>query len=97
MAANGISTLSSKLDRKLAKIALATASRQSSGTNSFRALNNYTGSVSPTIGRPWSLVPPAINGGTASSLATATINGGNANSTGGTGNPVDGGNAASTF
>lgn len=95
MAANGISTLSNKLDRKLAKIALATAKRQLSGTNGFRVLNDYIGSVSPTIGRPWSEEPLAISGGTASSILTDTVDGGNSSSS--TTNQIDGGNSGSAF
>ena len=95
MAANGISTLPNKLARKLAKIALAESKRQLAGTVGFRVLNNYSGSVSPAIGRPWSVTPPAITGGTASSVPTATIEGGNASTV-----PtviVDGGQATSAF
>ena len=53
MAANGISTLARKEDRKLAKLNLAAAKRQLVGTPGYRALNYAAGLVSPTIGRPW--------------------------------------------
>jgi len=62
MAANGISTLPNKQDRKLAKIALATIKRQAHGTNGYRVLNYYVGTVSPTPGRPWSIFSPAPHG-----------------------------------
>lgn len=55
MAANGISTLPNKADRKAAKIALATAKRQNVDSNGYRALNVYTGSVAPVQGRPWAV------------------------------------------
>ena len=53
MALNGISTLSTKAARKIAKISLDVVERQLVGTNVFRVLNNYIGSVSPAISRPW--------------------------------------------
>ena len=58
MAANGISTLAKKEDRKLAKLNLAAAKRQQVGTPSYRELNYYAGLVSPVIGRPWSTFAP---------------------------------------
>jgi len=54
MAANGISTLLNKEDRKTAKLNLAAAKRQQTGTNGYRALRYYVGTVSPALGRPWS-------------------------------------------
>lgn len=62
MAANGISTLPTKEDRKLAKINLAQIKRQSFGTIGYRVLNFYVGTVSPTPGRPWSTEPPLASG-----------------------------------
>lgn len=53
MAANGISTLSDKAARKAAKIALAQAKRQDPASAGYRELNVYSGTVSPTPGRPW--------------------------------------------
>ena len=94
MAANGISTLASKEDRKMAKIALAKAKRQLFGTIGFRQYNIYVGSVSPTVGRPWfsgvgnlsidgssasaTVFTNTFDGGTASSVPANTIDGGNA-------------------
>lgn len=54
MAANGISTHSPKSERKALKLALAQEKRQMVGTNGYRVLNKLTGTVNPTIGRPWS-------------------------------------------
>ena len=62
MALNGISTLANKQDRKAAKIALAATKRQQIGTPGYRVYNYYTGSVSPEIGRPWSLFAPIESG-----------------------------------
>lgn len=62
MAANGISTLPTKIARIEAKIALAQAKRQAIGTNGYRVLNYYIGTVSPTPGRPWSETPPIASG-----------------------------------
>ena len=62
MAANGISTLASKEDRKIAKISLAEAKRQLVGTVGFRVLNYYVGTVSPIEGRPWSTFAPIGSG-----------------------------------
>lgn len=58
MAQNGISTLSSKSDRKAAKMALAQTKRKAGGDTTkpyYRVLNVYTspGTVSPTDGHPW--------------------------------------------
>jgi len=58
MAANGISTLPNKQDRKIAKLNLAAAKRQQVGTLGYRVLNYYAGFVSPVIGRPWSTFAP---------------------------------------
>lgn len=58
MAANGISTLPDKEDRKIAKINLAAAKRQVFGTYGYRDLNYYVGTVSPAEGRPWSTFAP---------------------------------------
>jgi uncharacterized membrane protein YebE (DUF533 family) len=62
MASNGISTLSTKEQRKIAKINLATFKRQAFGTIGYRVLNNYAGTVSPEIGRPWSNFVPVPPG-----------------------------------
>ena len=62
MALNGISTLVNKQDRKAAKIALASAKRQVIGTPGYREYNTYVGTVSPTIGRPWSTFAPVPSG-----------------------------------
>lgn len=62
MALNGISTLPDKEARKLAKIALAQAKRQTPDTPGYRALNYYVGTVSPTPGRPWDSAPPLPSG-----------------------------------
>ena len=62
MAANGISTLSNKVDRKTAKINLAAFKRQLAGTNGYRVLNYYAGTVSPDPGRPWSTFAPVAPG-----------------------------------
>lgn len=62
MAANGISTLSNKVDRKIAKINLAAFKRQLPGTPGYRVLNYYIGSVSPEPGRPWSTFAPVEPG-----------------------------------
>lgn len=41
---------------------IAEPARQSIGTNSYRVLNHFVGSKSPTVGRPWSASPAqAIN------------------------------------
>lgn len=64
MAANGISTLPNKEDRKLAKLNLAATKRQQVGTPGYRALNYYAGLVSPAIGRPWSTFAPIPPGTT---------------------------------
>lgn len=58
MAANGISTLPTKIARVQAKISLAQEKRQAFGTNGYRVLNFYVGTVSPTPGRPWSTSAP---------------------------------------
>lgn len=62
MAANGISTLASKEDRKMAKIALASEKRQLFGTIGFRSLHHYIGTVSPAHHRPWDYGPPIPSG-----------------------------------
>jgi hypothetical protein len=62
MAANGISTLPTKEERKLAKINLAQIKRQTSGTVGYRVLNYYAGTVSPVPGRPWTNEPPLESG-----------------------------------
>lgn len=62
MAANGISTLINKEDRRIAKINLASAKRQVFATNGYRELNYYVGTVSPTEGRPWSTFAPIPSG-----------------------------------
>lgn len=62
MALNGISTLLTKEERKIAKINLAALKRQSFGTAGYRVLNYYVGSVSPEIGRPWSTFAPVESG-----------------------------------
>ena len=62
MAANGISTLASKEDRRIAKLNLAAAKRQLITTNGYRELNYYVGTVSPTEGRPWSTFAPIPSG-----------------------------------
>lgn len=62
MAANGISTLASKEDRKIAKLNLASAKRQVFGTVGYRDLNYYVGTVSPEPGRPWSTFAPVASG-----------------------------------
>lgn len=62
MAANGISTLSNKVDRKTAKINLAAFKRQLPGTPGYRVLNYYAGTVSPDPGRPWSTFAPVAPG-----------------------------------
>lgn len=68
MAANGISTLPTKEQRKSAKISLAEIKR-STGGPMYRQYNVYVGTVSPTLHRPWS------------SIAVPTVNGGNSNTT----------------
>jgi hypothetical protein len=74
MAANGISTLPNKADRKAAKIALAAAKRSEEYTVGYRPYNVYVGRVAPELGRPWAL---QISGGLAGifvgGLATTTI------------------------
>jgi hypothetical protein len=66
MAANGISTLPTKEERKSAKIALAEIKRGTIGPM-YREYNIYIGTVSPTPHRPWGLVAsPPIDGGNAS-------------------------------
>lgn len=97
MALNGISTLPTKAARTIAKISIATDKRQLSGTNGFRVLNDYIGSVSPTIGRPWGADPLVVDGGSSTATFASIINGGNANSTGGVGNQLDGGNSLTVF
>jgi hypothetical protein len=62
MAANGISTLASKEDRRIAKLNLASAKRQLFATNGYRELNYYVGTVSPEQGRPWSTFAPIPSG-----------------------------------
>jgi len=62
MAVNGISTLPTKEERKVAKINLAAIKRQSFGTPGYRVLNYYVGSVSPELGRPWSTFAPVAAG-----------------------------------
>jgi hypothetical protein len=64
MAANGISTLANKEDRKIAKMQLAALKRQQIGTPGYRELNYYAGLVSPAIGRPWSTFAPIPAGTT---------------------------------
>jgi hypothetical protein len=54
MSANGISTHLPKSERRALKLALAETKRQAVGTNGYRVLNKNTGTVIPTIGRPWS-------------------------------------------
>lgn len=87
MAANGISTLPDKNDRKLAKIALAAVKRQAEGTIGYRAYNFYVASVSPAIGRPWAAT---VSGGNA-------VTGGFAETSQFTDPPTDGGNSTSSF
>lgn len=94
MALNGISTLPTKAARKIAKISLDVVERQLVGTNVFRVLNNYIGSVSPAISRPWQPAVLAIDGGLAAAIFTLIIDGGNAGSTG---DLVDGGNSSTVF
>ena len=95
MALNGISTLPTKAARKIAKISLDVVERQLVGTNVFRVLNNYIGSVSPAISRPWQpAVLAIIDGGLAAAIFTSIIDGGNAGSTG---DLVDGGNSLTVF
>ncbi len=54
MAANGISTLSSKAARAAAKLALAVTKRSTASTPGFRGLHILdTALKSPTPGRPW--------------------------------------------
>ena len=62
MALNGISTLLTKQERKAAKINLAALKRQLGGTNGYRVLNYYVGTVSPEPGRPWSTFAPVAPG-----------------------------------
>lgn len=62
MASNGISTLPTKEERKIAKINLAALKRQSFGTMRYRVLNFYVGSVSPEPGRPWGTFAPVASG-----------------------------------
>lgn len=91
MAANGISTLANKTDRKLAKIALAQAKREADGTVGYRRYNFYVASVSPIIGRPWALTWAgglASTGGVVGGLAATTIF---------QDPPMDGGNSSSGF
>ena len=57
MAANGISTLPNKENRKIAKLQLAAAKRQQVGTVGYRSLRYYAGTISPIIGRPWKTIP----------------------------------------
>ena len=57
MAANGISTLLNKANRKTAKLQLAAAKRQRINTAGYRKLKYYAGTVSPTVGRPWKTTP----------------------------------------
>jgi hypothetical protein len=57
MAANGISTLLSKTNRKTAKLQLAATKRQRINTAGYRSLRYYAGTVSPTVGRPWKTTP----------------------------------------
>ena len=57
MALNGISTLSTKEQRRIAKLNLASLKRQSAGAG-YRVLNYYIGTVSPFPGRPWSTFAP---------------------------------------
>lgn len=87
MAANGISTLPDKADRKVAKISLAAAKRSEEGTIGYRKYNVYIASVSPAIGRPWA---QQISGGTA-------YTGGTAATTQFTDDPLDGGSSTDTF
>jgi hypothetical protein len=94
MALNGISTLPTKEARKIAKISLDVAERRLSGSIVFRILNDYIGSVSPAISRPWEPVPFAIDGGLATAIFALIIDGGNASSTG---ELVDGGNSLTVF
>lgn len=94
MALNGISTLPTKAARKIAKISLDVVERQLVGTNVFRVLNNYIGSVSPAISRPWQPAVLVIDGGLAAAIFTLIIDGGNAGSTG---DLVDGGNSLTVF
>ena len=57
MAANGISTHTPKSERRDLKLAVAQAKRQTPDTNGYRQYNVYTppGTVSPAVGRPWTL------------------------------------------
>lgn len=48
MAANGISTLSTRQARQQAKLDLAQTKRQALGTNGFRSLNTYDLDLLPT-------------------------------------------------
>lgn len=95
MAANGISTLANKASRKAAKIALAQAKRQMSGTIGFRSYNVYVGTVSPIIGRPWDIsggvVLDTIDGSTTNTSYTNSVDGGN--STASFTGIIDGGNS----
>lgn len=83
MAANGISTLESKSARKAAKIAIAQAKRQVTGTIGFRQYNVYVGTTSPIIGRPWAIgdgvTPTTINGMSATTPYTNSLDGGSSN------------------
>lgn len=52
MAANNISTLATKEARQNAKLALAEAKRQASGTNGYRALNTLDTALLPATYAP---------------------------------------------
>jgi hypothetical protein len=62
MAANGISTLVNKEDRRIAKLNLAAAKRQLIGTPGYRVLNYYVGTAGLIEGRPWSTFAPIPSG-----------------------------------
>lgn len=76
MAANGISTLSTKAERKTAKISLAEIRRGTPGPM-YRSYNVYIGTVSPVPHRPWgqATTPPVDGGNAGTTLFTSFING----------------------
>lgn len=76
MAANGISTLPTKVERRTAKISLAEVKRGTAGPM-YRSYNVYIGTVSPTLHRPWGQVAsPPVDGGSATTTAfTSYIDG----------------------
>lgn len=81
MAANGISTLPTKTERKLAKISLAEVKRGTVGPM-YRSYNVYIGTVSPVPHRPWGQVatPPVDGGFAGTTLFDSYIDGDNASS-----------------